>query len=390
MPSRRSSRIHRQRKQHGGAPIHDAALTNKLTKVRQLLARGIDVNSKDPKGNTVLMYAIMSGQLRIVQELLAVPGIDVNAANASGTTALMRALDEIPININIVQAILAVPDVNINAQNNLGYTALMDAVRLDKIDLVRMVLAKEGIDVNAKSDGEYTALMWAADRQNILVVNELLAVPGIEIDAKNELGLSALMMRRTSIEIRKRLIEAGANINLQDNNGNTLLITASEKNQPKIVELLVNASANLNIQNHSGQTALMHACRAGNREIVSALIHAGADVNIKTNNGQTALNMTNNEEIRNILISAGAIDAGPEYPSKNIPRGSENAIFGEQIEDGQIMANIPGEFGYRYYKKSTYNAMPEPKIHPITRVPMGSISFYKARLVDAPAEGGKR
>lgn len=77
-----------------------------------------------------------------------------------------------------------------------------------------------------------------------------------------------------------------------------------------------------------------------------------------------------------------------DIPFRNIPKGNNaiNAIMHEPIEEGNMMANFNGEYGWkRYYKKSTYNELPKPKKNPTTRVPITSVSYYKAHLV-----GGKR
>jgi ankyrin repeat protein len=55
--------------------------------VKGLLERGVDANTREPKGNTLLMLAASAGALETVKALLA-RGADVNAQNPDGKTAL--------------------------------------------------------------------------------------------------------------------------------------------------------------------------------------------------------------------------------------------------------------------------------------------------------------
>jgi hypothetical protein len=77
--------------------------------------------------------------------------------------------------------------------------------------------------------------------------------------------------------------------------------------------------------------------------------------------------------------------------TRNIPAGSTNSVMMNAIEDGNIMANFHDEFSHgRYYKKSTYNALPKPKKNPYSRIPITSKTNYKAKIVGAAQEGGRK
>ena len=90
------------------------------------------------------------------------------------------------------------------------------------------------------------------------------------------------------IENVERLIDQGANYNIQDRYGNTVLIDAS-RGYLDIVRLLLNAGALPNIQNNFGNTALILASYHGYIEIVRLLLTANADPNLQNNFGDTAL-----------------------------------------------------------------------------------------------------
>lgn len=69
------------------APIHNAARTGNLNRVRELLNQGAPVNARNEHGWTPLHYAANTGRLSIVQELLK-HGAHVNPRTISGFTPL--------------------------------------------------------------------------------------------------------------------------------------------------------------------------------------------------------------------------------------------------------------------------------------------------------------
>lgn len=78
-------------------------------------------------------------------------------------------------------------------------------------------------------------------------------------------------------EIASLLLAAKADPDLQDNDGNTALITAASSSNEKMFHLLIDAKANLNIKNHKGKTALSKATYHNNPEIVQLLLEAKAE-----------------------------------------------------------------------------------------------------------------
>ncbi len=76
------------------------------------------------------------------------------------------------------------------------------------------------------------------------------------------------------------LIYEGANVNMQGENGNTVLIEAAEYGDIDVVSLLIEKGAKVNIQDKHSDTALMKAVKSGHKDIIKLLISYGADVNI--------------------------------------------------------------------------------------------------------------
>ena len=86
------------------------------------------------------------------------------------------------------------------------------------------------------------------------------------------------------------LLKHGADVNGQETDGDTALITASGGcKDGKIVQILLDAGANPNLADRVGCTPLIAAADEGNERAAKELIAAGADLNATNSAGETAL-----------------------------------------------------------------------------------------------------
>lgn len=87
-------------------------------------------------------------------------------------------------------------------------------------------------------------------------------------------------------------IKSGTDINQIDSvGGSTPLITAAVFNRIYIARTLIEAGADLNKQNNEGSTPLLTAAFFCREEIVKDLLKKGADKSIKNKRGSTALDV---------------------------------------------------------------------------------------------------
>jgi uncharacterized protein len=110
------------RNKYGDSPLMVAALNGYLGIVKNLRARGAEVNGP---GWTALIFAATGGHDDIVRYLLA-EGADVNAASPNGTTALMMAARE---SRNSTVELLLARGANAAGRNQGGMGALDFAKR---------------------------------------------------------------------------------------------------------------------------------------------------------------------------------------------------------------------------------------------------------------------
>lgn len=113
------------------------------------------------------------------------------------------------------------------------------------------------------------------------------------------------------MEVVKKFIEVGADVNIGENGGLTPLFLASQKGHFEIVEKLIEAGADVNAVNKDGCTPLYWASRNGHLDVVKKLLEAGAEVNICDKDVCTPLYwalQNGHLEIVEKLIEAGAIE----------------------------------------------------------------------------------
>lgn len=118
-----------------------------------------DVNAMDAFGQTELIRAARSGDLKTVHELVTKKA-DVNLCDARGDTALMKAATNC---LQRVSQELISADANVNLTNHEGRTALIYAVRSGCVRLVEELSKARGIDVNVEDDSHKTALDYALE-----------------------------------------------------------------------------------------------------------------------------------------------------------------------------------------------------------------------------------
>ncbi len=100
--------------------------------------------------------------------------------------------------------------------------------------------------------------------------------PGPESRDSN--GMTALMRAVDSgqVEIVKRLLRAGADLNATDKWGQTALMLAAGRNDVLCTKLLIQENADLNIRARNGLTALGYAADNNQRDTALLLKRAGA------------------------------------------------------------------------------------------------------------------
>jgi len=156
-----------------------------------------------------------------------------------------------------------------------------------------------------------TPLHGAANSGSLERARDLLE-KGADINAQNNNGNTPLHVAVWSSDpamVVTRLIEKGADINAQDNNGLTPQYQAAMLRNLKMVMLLLEKGADKEAQNNDGNTPLHVATHSGNEAMATLLLHNGADIEAQNNDGNTPLHVathSGNETMATLLLQKGA------------------------------------------------------------------------------------
>ncbi|XP_036355459.1 E3 ubiquitin-protein ligase MIB2-like isoform X2 [Octopus sinensis] len=143
-------------------------------------------------------------------------------------------------------------------------------------------------------------------------VREFIKSHRDEVDKKCS-GKTALQVAsfKGHKDIVLMLLEAGANIELQDDDGDTALHFSAFGEQTEIMELLLSKGAKIDALNKKKQSALHIAVNKESIKCVRMLVKHSAPINIQDSLGDTALHdaiRKENEEIIDMLINDSRID----------------------------------------------------------------------------------
>ncbi|CAH1225902.1 ANKRD6 [Branchiostoma lanceolatum] len=138
----------------------------------------------------------------------------------------------------------------------------------------------------------HTVLHVAAHRGFTNTLKVLLQA-GCELDIQDNDGCTALHRAVVGghVEVVQALIEEGASVDRQDQNGNTPLHEAAWNGYSRTVELLIRARANIHAKNENGFTPLHHAVQNGHSQSCRMLLMGGCMPDARNNYGDTALHL---------------------------------------------------------------------------------------------------
>ena len=284
--------------------FHKAALEGSLTRVKQLIASGMDVDTQDKLGWTPSYWAVSTGNEEVFKYLLS-QGASISVKTNKGRTILQQACKA---GFKEIVKQLIAKGADVNATSNDGEHSLGDAVLNGHEEVVKLLIAN-GADINLNVKGKGTALDAGAWNGHSTIVDFLIAHgANVNVNATNgkplhfAAGASIKVADKICAKIVEKLLSKGADVHAKrSRDDRTPLHEAARKGRTQTTNVLISAGADVTSKDKDGRTPLHYAARRGQHKAAEVLIAAGSDINVRDNEGHTPLWHANDRDQRDIV-----------------------------------------------------------------------------------------
>ncbi len=253
-----------------------------LSELKEILTPE-DLNLADTKGDTLLHFAAKENRIEYLEYLLAQPNIGLGIENKHGYTALHEAKRR-----NFTKAATMIENMIIKLAGQGALDAIntqfkntnpQDAAIIAGFGALKNIRGKapllEGALLTAVMHDDADALANALDSKH-----------RVDMKIETSLGdniltyetLLYIASHHGKVNVIKKLLELGADPNLQARNGWSPLFIASRQGHLEVVEVLIKAGADVTFKNKNDMSCLNIAAYGGHLNIVKQLLLNGANV----------------------------------------------------------------------------------------------------------------
>ncbi|XP_033209944.1 ankyrin-1-like [Belonocnema kinseyi] len=331
-------------------PLFEAAENGDEEKIKHLLDRKVDINTK-MKGKTILHVAASNGHEKIV-DILCRCRADINQQDYDGLTPLCTAVSKNHVEavkvllnygastigsfrmaLNLRFKNMALILIKYGTLHDICESRCSDSEFLD--EFLNILLSTGNVNVNASVTGSIwlfgfdkclTPLHLAVGSGKVSIVTKLIDF-GADVNRKSEAKMTPLHLAvfNKNVSMTECLLNNGADVNCTTSSGDTSLIFIAKEasiirnNDPRshekfvdfvrITKMLLKKGASVNYHDEfQGFTPLHYAASINEflPEIVRLLLDYGADVNAVDRKDATPIFYARNEMILEILINSGA------------------------------------------------------------------------------------
>ena len=246
---------------------------------------------------TPLMVASGAGKLEIVKYLVEKCHMDPNDKNPAGLNCLHLACKDGAL--SIVKYFLENNLCNKEEESDEGQPPITIAVSFNNFLVLEYLHKVQHCNpLIPDSEGPippiYAANFNCTACLQYYIANNLVPIDYICKSANGFTLLHFALRNPENTSCINFLIQKGANLNIQDDDGNTPLhiaVSSSTNDNILPIQLLVEAGANLEIQNNDLYTPLQFAFTKNKSKAFGFLIGVGANLNAKFQDGSTILSI---------------------------------------------------------------------------------------------------
>jgi len=228
------------------SPLHDACRHGNIPGARILIQQGLSFQDKTQRKETALhVAAFTKGNTEMIKVLIDM-NANINAIDELGFTPLSLAVER--ADLAVVQVLLKA-----GATTNIGYSPLCIASRHpasdESSDFIRAL-----VEANAKLDQRdeegQSPLMVAFNGE----ITKLLVDLNANLEDQDHLGRTALFLAKTNS--LKLILDANADIEHRDGVGLSALMFHAKNSNAEACEILLEAKADVNAKDANGNTTM--------------------------------------------------------------------------------------------------------------------------------------
>ncbi len=267
-----------------------------IAQAYKLIDTGVDLNMRDDKGRTALIYAIRDSNPKLALYILG-KGADFNLKDDKGWEALHWSVDQ---SEKLVRDYLLKNGADVNALSIEGDTPILVAAKGYDDSCIK-VLHTHGGNLNHHNQAGYSAMMIAYELQDYYTVQVLLKLGAIPFskmgdsyqfdipiggvyfepfyDYRDQFDNNHLLqyISKQDWSVVDFLIDSNFPFEDQNAKGENALILLTQHNQINLVhKLLLDKNVYLNIRDFTGLSALDYAKKLQFHEIYDLLKKSGA------------------------------------------------------------------------------------------------------------------
>lgn len=239
-----------------------------LLLVGSSLSTNIDINGIGINKEALLFGACTQGKKDIVKKLID-SGVNVNCKNNQGRTPLFECTNNYEIFKMLIDA-----GANINLKDNSNRDIIDQLLKsninqIPNFSEIITLIANSGGNFNNRDICNFVVNNRNMYNQEDRLFDAIKVLKELGVDISSSLNSIDLFYDLSAINLTKFLIDSGADINFQQNNGYTPLMWSVIYNSTDIIKLLLSKdNIDINVVDNQSKTAFDYACEKCNLEVI--------------------------------------------------------------------------------------------------------------------------